>query len=145
MEKTDRIVEIAREWIGTPFHHQGSVRGVGCDCVGLVRGVYRELYGVEPPALVNYSLDWGDADGKERLVETAEEYLERVPKTDMSKGDVVLIRWKASRVAKHAMILTEDRGTRAIHAINRNPVAEVYLNDAWRKLIVHVFRFKDQV
>ena len=30
------LVEAARAYIGTPFHHQGRVRGVGVDCVGLV-------------------------------------------------------------------------------------------------------------
>lgn len=43
-----RVVEIARRWIGTPYHHQASLKGVGCDCLGLVRGVYRELCGAEP-------------------------------------------------------------------------------------------------
>ena len=36
-----RIVRLARSWIGTPYHHQASVRGVGTDCIGLVRGVWR--------------------------------------------------------------------------------------------------------
>jgi hypothetical protein len=29
----------ARTWIGTPFHHQGRLKGVGCDCLGLIVGV----------------------------------------------------------------------------------------------------------
>ena len=28
-------------WIGTPYRHQASLKGVGCDCLGLVRGVWR--------------------------------------------------------------------------------------------------------
>lgn len=47
----------ARRWIGTPFHHQGRLLGVGVDCAGLVVGVARALgvcdydvagYGREP-------------------------------------------------------------------------------------------------
>lgn len=30
------IVDTARGWIGTPFHHQGRKPGVGLDCVGLL-------------------------------------------------------------------------------------------------------------
>ena len=41
------VVRIARGWIGTPYHHQASRIGVGTDCLGLVRGVFRELYGQE--------------------------------------------------------------------------------------------------
>ena len=43
-----RTVAAARLWTGTPYHHQASLRGVGCDCLGLVRGVWRDLYGAEP-------------------------------------------------------------------------------------------------
>lgn len=37
------IVAKAREYIDTPFHHQGRVKAVGIDCVGLVIGVAHEL------------------------------------------------------------------------------------------------------
>ncbi len=37
------FVATARGWLLTPFHHQASVKGVGCDCVGLIRGVAAEL------------------------------------------------------------------------------------------------------
>ena len=38
-----RVLEAATGWIGTPYRHQASQKGVGCDCLGLVRGVWREL------------------------------------------------------------------------------------------------------
>ena len=41
-EFTTRIVDLARGWIGTPYLHQASCRGIGCDCLGLVRGVWRD-------------------------------------------------------------------------------------------------------
>lgn len=43
-----QLVAAAREWIGTPFHHQGRLQGVGVDCVGLVIGVARQLGLVAP-------------------------------------------------------------------------------------------------
>ncbi len=39
----DRVVAIARDWIGTPYVHQASAQGAGCDCLGLLRGVWRAL------------------------------------------------------------------------------------------------------
>lgn len=39
----ERVAEETREWIGTPFIWGQSVKGVGCDCKGLVQGVAREL------------------------------------------------------------------------------------------------------
>ena len=35
------ILTEARDWIGTPYQHQASLKGAGCDCLGLVRGVWR--------------------------------------------------------------------------------------------------------
>ena len=46
------IVGAARGWIGTPYRHQASLKGVGCDCLGLLRGVWRELKGEEPAPAV---------------------------------------------------------------------------------------------
>ncbi len=39
----EKIVAAARAWVGTPYHHQASVKGAGCDCLGLIRGIWREL------------------------------------------------------------------------------------------------------
>ena len=37
VSRMDAIAE-ARSWLGTSFHHQASVKGVGCDCIGLIKG-----------------------------------------------------------------------------------------------------------
>ncbi len=61
------IVAEAWSWIGTPYRHQASLKGVGCDCLGLIRGVWRALYGPEPEALIAYTPDWAEAQGAETL------------------------------------------------------------------------------
>ena len=52
------IVTAARLWIGTPYRHQAATRGAGCDCLGLLRGVWRHLYGDEPLAVPPYRANW---------------------------------------------------------------------------------------
>ena len=42
-------------WIGTPYRHQASCRGAGTDCLGLLRGIWRELIGPEPEAVPRYT------------------------------------------------------------------------------------------
>jgi len=54
------ILRAARRWIGTPYRHQASLRGAGCDCLGLVRGVWRDVYGGEPEPVPAYSPDGGE-------------------------------------------------------------------------------------
>ena len=51
MPQPEVIVAAARGWIGTPYQHQASVKGAGSDCLGLLRGVWRELIGPEPTAI----------------------------------------------------------------------------------------------
>ena len=67
MVRPEDIVTAARGWLGTPYRHQGAARGAGCDCLGLIRGVWREVYGQEPEAVPAYSMDWSEPQGEERL------------------------------------------------------------------------------
>jgi cell wall-associated NlpC family hydrolase len=74
MNATD-IVAVARSWLGTPYHHQATLKGVGCDCLGLVRGVYADLCGHAPEEPPPYSPDWAEARGCETLIEAARRHL----------------------------------------------------------------------
>lgn len=65
--KPQRVIKVARSWLGTPYHDQASLRGVGCDCLGLARGVWREVVGPEPFPIPPYSRDWGETVPREVL------------------------------------------------------------------------------
>ena len=55
MTSSQAVVARTRAWIGTPYRHQASLIGIGCDCLGLVRGVWREVLGPEPEAAPPYA------------------------------------------------------------------------------------------
>lgn len=135
----DDVVRAARDWIGTPYHHQASVRGVGADCLGLVRGVWRDRYGrdAEPPSA--YSRDWGEASGRETLIEAARRHLVEIEIEEMAPGDVLVFRLRPGTVAKHAAIVATP-GT-MIHAMEGGSAAEVPLLPWWRRRIAAAFRF----
>jgi len=61
----ERVIVAARAWLGTPYHDQASLKGVGCDCLGLARGVWREVVGPEPFPIPAYSRDWGETGPRE--------------------------------------------------------------------------------
>jgi NlpC/P60 family putative phage cell wall peptidase len=133
------IVRVARGWVGTPYHHQASVRGVGADCLGLVRGVWRELYGCDAEAPPPYSRDWAEAGGIETMLAAAARHLRAVPAADAKPGDVLVFRLRAGTVAKHAAILSSE--TTMIHAIEGAPACEVPLSPWWRRRIAGAFAF----
>jgi NlpC/P60 family putative phage cell wall peptidase len=133
------IVTLARTWLGTPYHHQASVKGAGADCVGLIRGVWRELYGREAEAAPAYTRDWAEATGRETLLEAARRHLVEIDPREPAPGDVLVFRYRGSAVAKHAAILATPRTM--IHAMEGAPVCEVSLSPWWRRRLAAVFRF----
>lgn len=135
------IVAEARTWLGTPYRHQASTRGAGCDCFGLIRGVWRAFYGAEPEAIPPYSRDWGSVTGKEAMIASARRHLVEVEPGAIQPGDVVVFRFRRGSVAKHAGIVSEPG--RFIHAQEHVPVSEVALSDWWRRRIVAAFAFPD--
>ena len=133
------IVTLARTWLGTPYHHQASVKGAGTDCIGLVRGIWRELYGREPQALPAYTRDWAEAHARETLLEAARCHLVEVPPAEAQPGDILLFRWRRTAPAKHCAILSTP--TAMIHALEGAPVSEVTFSPWWRRHLAGVFAF----
>lgn len=136
-----RVVAEARAWIGTPYRHQASLRGVGCDCLGLLRGVWRAVVGAEPEAPPPYAPDWAEAGGADSLLAAARRHLVEVERGETAAGRVLLFRWRAHLPAKHLAIATSDRSM--IHAHDGAGVAEVALRPWWGRHLAHVFRFPD--
>ncbi len=128
----------AREWIGTPYHHQASRRGAGCDCLGLVRGVWRELFGTEPEAAPPYSPDWAEAVGEETLLQAASRHF--VPTDAVRDGSLLVFRWKAGTPAKHVGIAVN--AARFVHAYDAaGRAVEGELCAMWRRRLVATYDF----
>jgi NlpC/P60 family putative phage cell wall peptidase len=100
------VLAIAGTWIGTPYRHQGAQKRVGCDCLGFVRGIWRELYGAEPEVVPAYAADWAERAGEERLMAAAGRHFLAVASfAESLPGDLVLFRFRSHLAAKHAGIL----------------------------------------
>jgi NlpC/P60 family putative phage cell wall peptidase len=133
-------VNAARRWIGTPYVHRASVMGAGADCLGLVRGVWRALYGCEaelPPA---YSPDWAET-GAEALRDALARHMRVVSLDDAQAGDVMLFRLAPGAAAKHAAVLSGCG--RMVHAYAGRCVSETALGPWWWRRRASAFGFPD--
>ena len=133
------IVAEARAWIGTPYRHQASLKNVGCDCLGLVRGVWRAVVGEEPERAPPYAADWAEATGEETLAHAARRHLNEIDPARFLPGDVLLFRYAARYPAKHAAIVSAE--ALMIHAHDGACVTEVAIAPWWRRRLAYAFRF----
>ena len=134
------VVQEAAKWIGTPYRHQASKVGVGTDCLGLVRGIWRALYGAEPEVVPAYTPDWSEAHGEEQFLRAALRHL--VPARSESPGQVILFRMRSASVAKHLGISSGTADLpKFIHAYSGHGVIENALTRPWARRIVARFDF----
>lgn len=131
-----QIIECARGYLGTRWQHQGRVKGVGCDCAGLVLCVGWELgliaagrdvpgYGREP-------------DGT--LLPIADQFLTRVQ--EPQAGDVVVIAFNGRPMHFGILAQTGYGETSLIHAYaGARKVVEHRLDEQWRQRVVAAFKF----
>jgi NlpC/P60 family putative phage cell wall peptidase len=134
-----KVVSAALGWLGTPYHDQASVRGIGCDCLGLARGVWREVVGPEPFPIPPYSRDWGETGAREMLAEGARTCMIEEAAVYAGTGALLLFRMMPNAVAKHVGILAG--ADRFIHAYERLGVIEEPLTEAWRRRVAFAFLF----
>ena len=135
----DRVVEIARSWVGTRFHHQGRVKGQGVDCIGLIAGVAQEL-GIEFEDKQNYAREPQNGELQKEL----EKYLRPC---ELQNGCVAL--FKIDKEPQHVGIVGEWRLENGeskytlIHAYAQaRKVVEHGFDELWRKRMVATYQFR---
>jgi NlpC/P60 family putative phage cell wall peptidase len=145
MPVAERAVSEARSWIGTPYRHQAAAKGAGADCLGLVRGVWRSLYGAEPEVVPPYTPDWAEPPREELLWRAAARHL--VPRGGRlpEPGDVILFRMRDGAVAKHLGIAAGSGAVASfVHAYTGHGVVESPLSVPWARRIVACFAFPEE-
>jgi NlpC/P60 family putative phage cell wall peptidase len=133
----DDVVAAARAWLGTPYRHQAATLGAGCDCLGLLRGVWRSLYGSDPMAVPAYRADWRDGRHAGELLAAAERLLAPAA-GELRPGQIILFRLGLSVAPRHCGIAVGP--DRFIHAQERLGVIEAALG-GWQTRIAAQYEF----
>lgn len=142
---SNEIVAEARCWIGTPYVHQASCRGAGADCLGLIRGIWREIYGDEPCHVPPYTADWAEVSRQEELWQAASRWLIQKSLNMAAPGDVVLFRIREHAVAKHLGVQTTiGHYPSFIHAYSGHHVRDTALTVPWERRIAARFSFPEK-
>ena len=135
-----------RRWIGTPYRHQASALGIGADCLGLIRGVWRNLIGSEPECIPPYTSDWSEPSGEEVLLNAAFRWLVPKPLNSEDLAEVIVFRMQAGGVAKHMGITAERDGSPTfVHSYTDHGVVECSLSRPWLRKIIARFDFPQGV
>lgn len=122
------ILWTARQWVGTPYHHQGRVKGVGCDCIGLIIGVCQEI------GLINFDFtNYERTPDGTAMMQELEKHC--TPTNNPEPGDLLVFRIK--RNPRHVGLLT-DGGI--IHAYqSAGKVVEHSLDQWWSDRVIGAF------
>lgn len=130
------IVSEALSWVGTEYHHQARRKGIACDCLGLIIGVYEHFHGDLPKDRVPpYTMWWAEELKQETLYQAADEYLDEIKLDEVLPGDVLLFRMKKNNPAKHCGICTRDGWM--VHSYSGHGVVETPLLSG----LTYAFRF----
>lgn len=133
------VVAEARRWIGTPYHLQQRLCGVGCDCVGLIVGVGLALGLIEAHGVpADYR-----AEADPRLVPELDRLFRRQVGLDAAPGDILLM-WVdgRSRAPQHLAIVSEcDTVIHGLATGGIRRIAEHRLDRSWRERRLGVWRY----
>jgi NlpC/P60 family putative phage cell wall peptidase len=138
-----QIIEEARTWAGTRWHHQASKKGVGCDCIGLIVGVARVL-GIEGAAEYDACLEargYGHIPDPTMLTIMAKRFLLPINFDDMQVADILVMRFAVE--PQHFALISEAKCARIIHAYaEARRVTEHGMDALWRSRVVRAYSYR---
>jgi NlpC/P60 family putative phage cell wall peptidase len=143
-EIRQQIVDEARQWLGTPWHHQQSCKGVGCDCIGLVRGVAHCIGFTDPFRTGEASRFMGYARSPEpnALKDACAQFLRPITVGQMLPGDVMTFRF--DKFPMHFAIYAGGDPAYMIHGYARaRKVVENRVDETWWSRFVGAHRFRE--
>lgn len=125
------IIATARTWLGTRFHHQGRLKGVGVDCVGVIIGVAHEL-GISDFDVTGY----GHRPDSRELEMLCHEKMAAIPIGHARPADVLLFNIEGQ--PQHLAFMTDAGMLHAYAPLRR--VVEHRIDDGWAARLVAAFQ-----
>jgi NlpC/P60 family putative phage cell wall peptidase len=104
LEQRKAVIAEAHTWIGTPYAHMGSLKGVGVDCAMILREVYgKVLSWMKDIHIAYYPPDWHLHQADERYLNMVRQYADEVEEPE--PGDIVVVKF--GRAYAHGAIVVD--------------------------------------
>lgn len=131
-----KIVAAARECLGTPYHHQGRVVGVGLDCIGLLQHPAKRLKLTSGYDKLDYPTI---PDGV-----TLQKHLEKaglieIPVDEADVGDIGGFFFGRGQLVRHAGIFSSVGLIHTWTGVGR--VVEHGFDTSWRRRLAIAYRY----
>lgn len=134
------IVNQARTWVDTPYHHQARVKGHGVDCAQLIIGVGQELNLV--PEYPKIYMSYGRVPRPDFMRARLAEFMDEIKPSEAKIGDVFWMGWRKS-APMHLGIFSDLHGGGVIHAYSKaGKVIETRLDSEFKKMIDSWWRYR---
>jgi cell wall-associated NlpC family hydrolase len=128
------IVDTARQCLGTKFHHQGRLPGVGLDCAGLPIHVAKTLH---LPHVDSTGYGMNPTGELESLVSGV-----ALPISPWEVGDILMFWYGEPNKITHLAIATPIGIIHTYRTVRK--VVEHRIDEFWEKRFVKAFRFKER-
>lgn len=142
-ETRQAIVDEAKTWIGTPWHHEARVKHHGVDCGQFLLEVYEKVGLIPHIQPDHYSMDFMCHRSEEWFIETILQFANEITHMEPPylPGDVIM--FQQGRIYSHSAIITD--WPQIIHADSMAKM--VIYGDVIRSPLSarkrRVFRYKD--
>jgi len=131
-----RIIEVARSYCGTPFHHQGRLPGTGLDCAGVVVCALNEC-GYQ----VNDRANYGRIPAEGEFMRAIWEHCNSVQLVAIAPGDLMMFAFRTE--PQHVALISQIDPIMLIHSWQDvGKVVENGFDNAWQTRLRGCYRLK---
>ena len=146
MTTRQQIVDEARSWIGTPYVHQASLKLIGVDCIGLIRGVAR-CCGLEDPFACGKAREfegYSQYPNPTLLTLACEEFMIRLKQSEATLADVLVFNFVDRGISQpqHFGIISKTDPNYIIHSLAGHKVVEHHLSQLWQSRVVSAYQLR---
>lgn len=103
-EERQHVIEVAKSWLRTPYHHEARLKGIGVDCGQLLAGVFEEAGMIPHIEFGHYSFDWAQHSHEETYLDFVHQYAHTI---DHLPGPADLVLWRMGHSFSHGAIVVE--------------------------------------